>query len=107
MLTFIVGGQRLELVRADERDEVGVGKALVVVDRFVGQSLGAPGEPVADGVLNREAVAGVDAGFELGNVLPELILDDPFGSALRSRRLRSPFPSVSSSMAPVCPFSSG
>lgn len=69
----VVGGQRLELVRTDERDEVGLGKALVVVDRFFRQSLGAPGE-----------------------VRP-----------LRLGRLRSPFPSVTSSMAPVYPFSSG
>lgn len=59
----VVGGQLLELASADERDEVGLRKALVVVDRLGGQSLGAPGEPVADGVLNRAAVAGVDASF--------------------------------------------
>ena len=78
----VVGGQLLELVRADERDEVGLGEALVVVDRLGGQSLGALGEPVADGVLNRGAVAGLDARFWLGDGLPELVLDDLLGSAI-------------------------
>ena len=59
----VVGGQLLELVRADERDEVRLGEALVVVDRLGGQPLGALGEPVADSALYRVAVAGVDAGF--------------------------------------------
>jgi hypothetical protein len=59
----VIGGQLLELARADERDEVGLGKAPVVVDRLGGQSLGAPGQPVVDGVLNRVAVVGLDAGF--------------------------------------------
>ena len=38
-------------------------EALVVVDRLGGEALGASVEPVADGVLNRVAVAGLDARF--------------------------------------------
>jgi hypothetical protein len=59
----VVGGQLLELVRADERDEVGFRKALVVVDRLGGQSFATAGEPVADCFRDREAVAGLDARF--------------------------------------------
>jgi hypothetical protein len=70
----VVGGEFLELPRADERDEVGLGKALVVVDRLGGQALGSPGEPVTDGLLDRVVIAGLDARLEVSHDLPELVL---------------------------------
>lgn len=79
-VVHVVGGQFLELLRADERDDVGLGEALVIVDRLGGHALGVLGEPAADGLLGRVTVARVDAGFEFGHGLLELVLDDLFGS---------------------------
>ncbi|MGH3684637.1 MAG: hypothetical protein ACRDRU_29650 [Pseudonocardiaceae bacterium] len=80
-LVDLVGGQFLELDRADERYHVPFSEDAVGRDGVRVAVLEPPGEPVADRVLHGVGVAGIDAGLEGVNGLPQLVRDGRFGPA--------------------------
>jgi hypothetical protein len=80
-LVHLVGGQFLELDRADERYHVPFGEDAVGRDGVRVAILEPPGEPVADRVPHGVGVAGIDAGRKGVNGLPQLVRDGRFGPA--------------------------
>jgi hypothetical protein len=77
----LVCGQPLDLVHADLRDKVLVDENPVRLDGAVAEVASSLLEPVADGVRNRVAVAGVDAAFQVIDGPDESFFDVLLGAA--------------------------